>query len=671
VTESSSWSQALLANLELFGYEGPVRLVHPRHRTQFGRPCYPSLGDLPEPVDAAYVMTGTGQAERVLEDCARQGVRSVVMLTAGFREVGAQGAERERRLVADAEAAGITMLGPNCLGFVNYSARTPAYALSLASTLAPGRVAVASQSGATLLHLHRLAYARAAGLARLVSIGNEAMCSAADLLEAWLDDPEVAVLGALLEGFREPGRFVEVARRALEAGKPLVVLKVGRSPAGERAAAAHTGSLAGEDQVAEAVLRQVGAIRVRSLEELLETCVVLDRQGWPAGRRTAVITTSGGSCSLVSDLAAGTALDIADFAPETKRRLGELLPEFGTPQNPLDTTGVIVNQPGLLAACVDAVVAEQGYDAFLVNTDPPRAEGLTPGLTEQRLQALVGALERLPVFWALASTAPVDLTEYGRQAMLRHGLYCASGLTLGVRAVDAAIRYGEARAGRRPPRPAPAAGAGLPPDSGTLDEVRSRELLESHGIPAVAARHVRDVEAAGAAADELGYPCVVKIVSSEHVHKSDVGGVKVDLRSRAEVEGAARELLRIAPSLLVARQVSPVAELIAGVKRDPVFGPVVLVGLGGVFTEALGDFSLRLAPDDADARDMLAELRGAPLLSGVRGRPPADLAALADVLVRLGDLAATAGERLLAIDVNPLFALEHGALAGDALVEIR
>jgi acetate---CoA ligase (ADP-forming) len=668
-TESSSWSQALLGNLQLFGFDGRLHLVHPRHSSQFGRPCHPSLADVPDEVDAAYVMTGTALAEQVLTDCARKGVRSVVMLTAGFREVGGEGVERERRIVDLAREHGITMLGPNCLGFINYTARTPAYALTLNAPLPPGRVAIASQSGATLMHLHRLAYARGAGLARMVSIGNEAMCTSADLLDAWLEDPDVAVLGVMLEGFRDPVHFLAVARRALDAGKPLVVLKAGRSPVVQRAASAHTGSLAGEDRVADAVLRQVGAVRVGSLEELLETCVVLDRHGWPEGRRTAVITTSGGSCSLVSDLTADTVLDLADFAPETKQRLGELLPDFGTPQNPLDTTGVIVNQPGLLADCVDAVVAENSYDAFLVNTDPPRTEGLTPGLTEQRLNALVGALERVPVFWTLASTAAVDLTDYGREAMLRHGLYCSNGLPLGVAAVDGAIRYGLARQRRRPVPQHAARPVDVP--GGTLDEVRSRELLASGGIESVPARQVREAAAAGEAADALGYPCVVKIVSAEVTHKSDAGGVRLGLQTRADVEAAAAELLGRHGSVLVARQVAPVAELLAGVTLDAVFGPVVVVGLGGIFTEVLDDVAMRLPPlDEAEALEMLSELRGAAVLNGARGRPPADAAAIARVLVKLGDLALDLGGRLRAIDVNPLFALPEGALAGDALVEL-
>jgi acetate---CoA ligase (ADP-forming) len=411
---------------------------------------------------------------------------------------------------------------------------------------------------------------------------------------------------------------------------------------------------------------------VGTVEELVETCIVLDRRGWPQGRRTAAITTSGGASSLVSDLTHGTALELADFAPKTKARLREVLPDFGTPQNPLDTTGVIVNEPGLLAACVDAVLAEGSYDAFLVVTDPPRTEGLTPGLTDQRLHALAEVVGRMPVFTAVTSTSAVDLTEFGREAMLRHGLYCSTGLDLGVAAVDAAIRYGDARQRRRPPRALTLQAIRLPAGAGPLDEVRSRKLLSDAGIDSVPAEHVHDAAAAGAAADELGYPCVVKVVSAKLTHKSDAGGVRLGLRSRTEVEQAAAELLRLDESVdgvLVAGQVTPVGELLAGVTRDEVFGPVVVVGLGGVFTEVLDDVAMRLPPfDEQEALSMLDELRGAAVLKGARGRPPADLEAIAAVLVRLGDLAWRAGDQLQAIDVNPLFALEHGALAGDALV---
>ncbi len=676
-SESSSWSQALVANFEAFGFEGRVHLVHPARSEQFGRPCHPTLEAIPGEVDSAYLMTGTAAAEQVIDDCGRKGVRSVVMLTAGFKEVGEEGSRRERRLVDQCREAGITLLGPNCLGFVNYQSRAPAYGLLLAPPLPVGAIGLVSQSGAMLLHFHRMAQQRGLGLAQTVSIGNEAMCAGSDFLAEFVRREEVHVVGALLEGIRDPAGFLSAAEAALEAGKPLVVLKVGRSQVSARSVSAHTGSLAGSDAVVEAVFRQHGVIRVDSLEELLETCGMLAARGWPDGGRTAVVTTSGGACGLVSDLAAGTRVEIPDFAPGTKARLGQLLPVFGTPQNPLDTTGVIVNEPGLLGACVDAVLAEGTFDAIFINSDPPRDPGPNPGAAEQRIAGLAESLRDSPIFTALAATAPSDLTAFGRQTLADHGLHFANGLALGVRALDHAIFYGQARARRNPEKPDTS--PRHPPPlvegwSGQLAEVNGKRLLEAYGIRIPAEWLAQtDVEAA-AAAQEIGFPVVLKVQSPDIPHKTEVGGVQLNLRSEAEVRTAFGEVSRCVPGarvegVLVATQVAPVAELIAGVNRDPQFGPVVVVGLGGIFAETLGDVSLRLPPiDERMALEMLSELRGAAVLKGARGRPAADLDALAAVLVALGELALDLGERLLAVDVNPLFALEQGALAGDALV---
>ncbi len=679
-TETSSWSQALVANFANLGFQGRLHLVHPTRAEQFGMPCHLSLAAVPDDVDCAWVMTGTGAADAVIEDCGRKGVPSVVMLTAGFKEVGPEGAQREQHLVERCRQLGITLLGPNCLGFVNYHDRVPAYGLQLAPPLLAGGVGLISQSGAMLLHFHRLAQQRGIGLAHAVSIGNEAMVTGSDFLAEFVRRPEVHVMGALLEGIRDPTGFLAAADAALQAGKPIVILKVGRSEVAARSVIAHTGSLAGADAVAEAVFRQKGVTRVDSLEELVETCAMLDAAGWPTGGRTAVVTTSGGACGLVSDLAHGTRIEMPDFSPATKARLADLLPVFGTPQNPLDTTGVIVNEPGLLAACVDAVIAEGNYDAVLINTDPPRDPGANPGAAEERLAALAQSVRQAPIFTALAATVPGDLTPFGRETLVKHGLHFANGLALGVKALDHAVFYGQALSRR--PRELPKSVARHPPPlaegwSGTLSEVASKRLLEAYGIGIPAEWLAQTAAEAAAAAREIGFPVVVKVQSPDIPHKTEVGGVKLGLKSVAEVEEAFAEVSRCVPGarvegVLVAHQVAPVVELIAGVNRDPQFGPVVLVGLGGIFAETLADVSLRLPPLDArGALEMLEELKGAQLLRGARGRPEADRGALAAVLVQLGELALDFGDRLLALDINPLFALADGALAGDALVVLR
>jgi len=683
-TERSLWSTILVGNFRACGFGGQVHLVHPRNAEAFGQRCHPSLEAVPGPVDHAYVMTGTAAAFDVIEDCGRAGVRNVTMLTSGFRETGPEGAGLEARLVARCRELGIRLQGPNCLGFVNYHARVPAFGLVLAPPLEPGGIALLSQSGAMLLQFHRLSQARGIGLAHTVSIGNEAMLDAAAFFEELVDRPEVRVLGALLEGIRQPERFLAVADRALEAGKPVVVYKVGGGEVTSRSVAAHTGSLAGADAVVDAAFHQHGVVRVRSLEELVETCAML-AHGWPSGPRTAVITTSGGACGMIADLAHRTRVEMPDFAPETKRRLSELLPVFGTPQNPLDTTGVIVDQPDLLAACIDAVAGQGGYDALLINSDAPRDAGPNPAAAERRLALLAEAMRAAPVFGALASSSALDPSPYSRDVMARHGLHFSAGLEMGVRALHHAIGYGQARAR---PRPRAAAGERTPPPlldgwAGIVPELQAKRLLAEYGIHAPEERLAESAEEAAAIATDIGFPVVLKVQSPDIAHRSDVGGVRLDVRSADEVPHAWDEVVEAVRShrpdarvdgLLVARQVEAVVELIAGVKRDDLFGPVVVAGAGGIFVEVLADVALRLPPlDEREAAAMLEELRVAPLLRGARGRPVADVAATAGVLMRLGELALDLGPRLSELDVNPLLVLPegHGALAADALIVLK
>ena len=624
-------------------------------------------------------MTGTGVASEVVEDCGRKGVRSMVMLTAGFKEVGAEGAERERALVEQCRGLGITMLGPNCLGFVNYPEKIPAYGLLLPGQLLAGGIAIASQSGGLLLPFHRLAMSRGIGLAVSVSIGNEGMCTASDFLAYFVERDDVRVVGALLEGIRDPAGFLRAAELAQEAGKPLVILKVGRSPAASRATIAHTGSLAGADAVMDAVFRQHGIIRVDTPEELVETCALLATSGWPSGGRTAVVSTSGGASSMVPDLAIGTRIEIPDFAPSTKARLAAILPSFGHPQNPLDTTGVIVNQPKLLAACVEAVAAEHGFDVLLINSDAPRDPGSNPAGIEERVASLAEVVHRAPLFTAIAATVSTELSAFGMETLARHRLHFANGLALGVRALDNAIFYGQARARRRPApsrtqRPAPTF---LSDHTGVLADPLTKRLLAAYGLSAPPERLTHSPDEAAATAEAIGFPVVVKVQSADIPHKTEVGGVKLDVRGADEVREAYALVSNCSPGVrvdgvLIARQVFPVAELIVGVKQDDHFGPVLLVGFGGIFTEAIQDVSIRLPPiDEETAQEMLTELRGVEVLRGARGRPVADLGAVSRVLIALGDLALDMGDRLAELDVNPLFALPDGALAGDALVVLR
>ena len=683
-TENSAWSAALVANLRELGFEGRVHLVNPRYETQFGLPCHPSVAAIGEPVDCAYVMTGAAAVPAVIEDLAAARVSGAVLLTADYKEVGPEGAERERALADQCRRHGITLQGPNCLGFINYRRRIAAHALLVPPPLVAGRIGLVSQSGAMLLHLHRLAQHRAVGLSYVISSGNEAMLDANDFLDYLLDDEETLAVGALLEGIRDPRRFLEVAERALRLGKPLVVLKVGGSAAGARSATAHTGALAVEDRVVDAVFRQKGVVRVGSLEELVETTALLAAGRLPEGRRVAMLTASGGACGVLADLAARTRLEVPDFGISTKAALKEILPGFGTPQNPLDTTGLIVQDMTLLPRSFEAIASDPTFDSVLVVWDPPRDEGLNRERTEARLAAVADAVHGSAIPAFLTSYVAGELTEFGREAVLRAGVHFSNGMPLAIAALDSAVGYVETR--RRLLAKGVQSLAAEPLDvagSGPQTEIASMRILARFGIPVPRERLAHSPLEAARLAREAGFPVVLKVVSPDIPHKTEAGAVRLQLLTEEEAATAFRDVLAAVKAYLpdaridgmsVAHQVFPVAELIAGTVTDPQFGPMLLVGLGGIFVEVREDFSMRMAPVDFDdAVDMLSELRGKAVLEGARGMPRADLHAAAACLVRLSRLAAGQRDRIEAIDINPLFVLAdgEGVLAGDALVVLR
>src|SRR5260370_10508857 len=379
------------------------------------------------------------------------------------------------------------------------------------------------------------------------------------------------------------------------------------------------------------------------------------------------------------DLAIGTRSEIPDFATSTKARLEAILPSFGHAQNPVDTTGVVVTQPTVAAGWGEAVAAEPGFDALLITSDAPRDPGSTPAGIEERVASLAEVVHRGPLFTAITATVSTELSPFGLETLARHRLHFANGLAFGVRALEHAIFYGQATARGRPApsrrqRPAPTF---LSHHSGVLAEPLAKRLLAAYGVTGPAEQLTHSAGEAAAAAQAIGFPVVVKVQSADIPHKTEGGGVKLGGRSVDEVRAAYELVSHCAPGarvdgVLIARQVFPVADLIVGVKRDDHFGPVLLVGLGGIFAEAIHDVSLRLPPiDDETAREMLSDLRGVDVLRGARGRPVADLAAVSRVLVAMGDLALDLGTRLVELDVNPLFSLPDGALAGDALAVLH
>ena len=684
-SDNSGWARFIVASCATTGFTGPLIPVHPTARTAFGKPVVPSLRDLPEPVDMAFILAPIEAVESVLDDMGAAGIRNAVVLASGYREVGEGGRALEDRMVARAIGNNVVVLGPNTLGFINARTAAAPFALNVPPPLTPGPVGIALQSGALASVVLAFARAHVIGVSALVSLGNESMISVADAVDYMAEDEATKVICLFLEEISDPARFARAAAKADRAGKPIVAVKVGSSPVGQQAALAHTGSIAGDDAVADAFLRRLNVIRVAGIEELLTTGAALGYNRWPTGRRMGVITASGGACDIICDTASTERIEIPPFAPETASAIAGHLPPFAAARNPLDVTGyVLANaRSGALTAADHALeIATRDPDLDFIlfsgitlpDTRPPDA--VLASVLEERLKWLAQRMSSSPIPVIPVSSACVDVSGYGRELLTRYGVNILGGLNGGIRALGNALRWLENRGRVRPSGDLPAA-ARAAPVSGPWSEAEARRLLASVGVPVVPGGLAGSAEEAAGIAGRAGLPVALKVCSAQITHKSDIGGVALGLSTEEEVR-AAYDKVRAAGEAVPGARIDGVlvtpmrtggVELLAGVTVDPSFGPVLAVGLGGVWVEVLRDTSLRVLPvDAAEVRRMLGELRGAPLLQGARGSQAADLDTLAEVITGVGNAALSLGGALRALEVNPLWVNGDQVEALDVLV---
>jgi acyl-CoA synthetase (NDP forming) len=651
------------------GYTGPLLPVHPRHSTVFGRPAVPSLRDLAEPADLAFILAPTEAVPTVIEDAAAAGLRNAIVLASGYREAGQSGRDLEDELVAAAARHGILLLGPNTLGFLNTAARTAPFALTVPLPLTAGPVGIALQSGALSSALLGFARSQAIGVSTLASLGNEAMITTADALDYLVADDQTRVICLFLEEVGDPAAFSVAAQRADEAGKPIIALKVGASQAGQQAALAHTGAVAGDDAVVDAALRQLNIIRVPSIESLLSTAALLAYQRWPRGRRMGVLTSSGGACDVIADRASEEGIDIPPFSAPTTEAIAAGLPSFAAARNPLDCTGYVLANARTSALtaidhALDAAVDDPGLDFVLsAGFAIPEARPPDPAaqMLEDRVAWVANRMAAAPIPVIPLSMTCTDVTGYARELLGSHGIHLLPGMELGVQALGNALRWQEGRGSVRPI-------GGQQPERGrsavAWSEAQARDLLAAAGIPVVPGHVARSADEAVDAARSLGTPVALKISSADVAHKSDIGGVVLNLSGDDAVRDGYAQVVASArrhgggTAVLVTSMRAGGVEMLAGVTMDASFGPVLAVGLGGIWVETLRDTSLRLLPaDPAEVGRMLIELRGLPLLQGGRGGTAADLDALARVIAAIGDLACSV-PGLQALEVNPLWV--HG-----------
>jgi acyl-CoA synthetase (NDP forming) len=682
-SERPSIGRAVVESLDLMGFAGAIYPINPKYETLLGRRCYPTVAALPAGIDCLAVCVNH---ERVLEHmrpAAERSIGAVVVFDGGFAEAGAEGRRVQDEIAAICRDAGIALCGPNCMGVVNPHDRSMVYVTALRDP-APlaGNVGLVSQSGSICIGL--LADCRRFGWSHVISSGNEAVLNTADFLEYLIDDPETRVIATFTESVGDPERFVAALDRAADRGKPVVVLKAGKSERTRRAVTSHTGGLAGESRVLSAVLRAHRAIEVADLDEMTEVLACCQGERWPRGRRLAVMTASGGQAELILDVASTAGLELPPLAAGVRAEVERVVGALTGDGNPLDAWGngdFGTNFPHAL----QVLGADPGSDAVALCSDSfdDQPIGAPSRMLEYARLLAAGARASTKPFYFMTMRSGVfrrDQSEFLRE----HGIAVIGGTRQGLGAVDRLARWSEPR---RPARASTGSGGRLAAllaggARPTIHEGDAKRVLATAGVPVVRERPVATLDEARAAAATLGYPVVVKVVSDAIPHRSDLGLVAVGIRDQHEL---AREWARMAHRLREAGQESAVAgflvqetagglEVFAGVSRDPDFGLVLAFGAGGVMIEALGDVALRVLPlRDGDAEAMIAETRAATLLAGFRGRAPADVTALGRCLDAIADFAWAEREAIAEIDVNPIMvrAQGDGCVVVDALIVPR
>lgn len=673
----SRWSNTVFTNLVDGGYSGQIHLVNPKGGVVHGVPALSSCAEIGTGIDLGIIMVPGAAVPEVLGDLINVGTKSAMILTSGFAETGVEGTKLQNRAATIAREGGLRLLGPNSLGYVNFIDKIWAWGSPVRAPSKSGGVAIISQSGATAYFFSTLAHQQDVGLSHIVATGNEIDFDCCSFMEYFIDDPKTHSIALFIESVREPKRFIQAAERALRAAKPIVVLKVGASDVTAKSAAAHTGALVGDDRVFDGICRQFGITRVGSLEELLATADIMGQTGVLPPGGLALVSNSGGICEIAADAASAHGIDLPELSPATANKLGTMLPSYATPHNPLDLTGGIdpAQCENLIRALGDqpnvAVVLCPYYE--IPTSQDQRSERLT-----QLHDHLSRGLNGIPVPGILVSYTNTNVNDLSRSIIAEfEAPYMACGLDRAIAGLAGAFRWSEKQrdftSSRRHSLPEhDRANAERP-----CSEGEALSFLARQGVPVVSTTLALNEEEAMTAARRIGDRVVLKIASPDIAHKSDIGGVVLNIEGDEAVATAYNKVVAAARSqmpdayiegVLVAPMRQRGIEVFAGVSRDSQWGSVLAVGMGGIWVEIFQDVALRLLPVEIDeVRRMLLELRGASLFMGQRGIPAANLDTLAAAIAAIGNAALSLGSDLAALDVNPLWVHGDQVEALDAL----
>ena len=671
-SDKSVFSMIAHGNLVKFGLGDRTYLVNRRGVITHGRPTVTSCAEIGEPVDVAFLMVPQAGTLDALSDAAAAGIRNAVVLSSGYGEAGEAGRAAQADLAAHAQSLGMVLLGPNHLGFANLTEGIPVTSIP-GLPKAGGPVALLSQSGASSSAMLDFAAMVNVGLSYVVTLGNEAMITAGHVLDFLVDDPATRAVAIFMETVRDPAVFRRAARRAAAAGKAIVVLKAGSSALSARTAAAHTGALVGDDKVTDAIFADLGVIRVDSIEDMLITAGAAAALGRLKRPGIGIVSISGGACDIVADRAEDLGARLPELAASTAEALTEIMPDYGTVQNPLDVTGAAIIDPTIFTRSIRAMAADPSIGVVGVIQGVPWIDDGGAPVTQRFVDAIGAGMADAACPTVMINQVLQPITDHSRAVMARGGVnYVIPGLRQAIVALRNVAWWSDVtRTAAGGAAAAGAAGSGapvpVPPAAerrGQWSEDAARRLLAGAGLPVVPARLVTAAEDAAGAAAEFGGPVCVKVVSPQIPHKTDIGGVLLDVPAERDAvrdafDAVTAAAARVEGATVDGVLVSPMrrggTELLLGVVRDPHWGPMLAVALGGLFVEVLKDSALAPLPVSAEqARGMLGRLRGRAVLDGVRGAPPADIDALAAVIARTGDLAMALGDELESLEINPL-----------------
>jgi acetyl coenzyme A synthetase (ADP forming)-like protein len=665
--EPGKLGYGILSNIIQYGFSGDIYPINPKADEVLGLSCYPSVLDVAGPIDLAVVVVPHKFVISALQECGQKGVKGVIVISAGFREAGLEGVRREKELIAVVKKYDLRLIGPNCLGVID--THCPLNASFAAGMPPTGEIAFMSQSGALCTAILDWALAKGIGFSRFVSLGNKADIDEIDLLEAWEADPHTRVILIYTEGLTDGQRFIEVARRVTKS-TPVVAVKSGTTSAGSRAVSSHTGSLAGSEQAYRAAFSQAGVVRAESIEEMFDFSVAFSYQPLLKGDRIAIVTNAGGPGIMATDALERAGLQMASLGEETIKTLQAGLPPASNIYNPIDVLGdALADRYGL---ALEAVLQDDDVHGVVVILTPQVMTQI-----EETAEAVwqIAARYDKPVVGCFMGEAKVGI---GVRVLNRHRVPNYAFPERAVNALRAMAAYYRWR--KAPPLQVPAFDVDKEEVRTLFDRVRAdnrltigdaeaRRVMEAYGIPVPQSRLAGTAEEAVRLAEEIGFPVVLKIASPDILHKTDIGGIKLDVRTPADVRDAFDLLTYRAQRYMpeaeiwgcqVQEMVGGGREVILGMNRDPQFGPLMMFGLGGIYVEALKDVTFRIAPFSHDeARAMLTEIRAVNLLRGVRGEPAADLEAIVDVLLRLSQLVTDFPE-IVEMDINPLMVFEKG-----------